>query len=218
MSDGHDRDGHNTGARGEPDEMPEDLTPEERMAFRELPREAEPSGLLEERIVRVLRGEGVLEPAEARRPGGRRSGIPTWMLVGSVAASLILFASGVLLGHQIGKQSTAEAFMALRAPDASHLALRIQEAGSAYVAALAALGDLRPAEEPRQLTPSEPSHAGVVLEQGREAALGTLYGAAFELARLDPGDADVLRVLQILEDRRARQAGLSYELRNVIWF
>ena len=135
-----------------------------------------------------------------------------------MAASLILFASGLTLGQWMGARSTTYAFMQVREQDAAQLALRIQETGSAYVAALAALGEL----------PRNPEEAGAgddlasrfrgEVEQGREVALGALYGAANELARLHPEDTDLLRVLQILEGRRAREQGLEEGERNVVWF
>lgn len=211
-----------------------DLTPEERMAFQRLPREAQPSRVLEERIVTSLREEGILDgraaseggatPAARRQRSGSGIHIRPWTLAGALAASLVLFASGVLLGHALGARSTTEAFIAVREQDATQLALRIQEAGSAYVSALAALGNLRPAgwsgenRDSLAAAGSPSSMAGLGLEQGTEVAMGTLYGAAFELARLDPGNADVLRILQILEDRRARETGTQDEARNVIWF
>lgn len=258
-----------------------DLTPEERMAFERLPRASEPSRMLEERIVKSLREEGLLARSTSSgagcgsavqvgdggrergksRGGGvatggwaRSAGIPPWALAASVAASLVLFGCGVLLGHTVGARSTAETFLAVREQDANQLALRIQEAGSAYVAALAALSELRPAgglgsggargiggagdtsqDRSGQAGQGEltgrggeqvrgpASNAGLAqvglgLAQGREVAMGTLYGAAYELARLDPGNTDVLQILQILEDRRARAAGHEGGGRDVIWF
>ena len=179
-----------------------DLTPEERMAFQRLPREVEPSRLLEERVVRSLRNEGILRgPAT----GGRW--VRSWMLAGAAAASLVLFGVGLTLGQWMGSRSMTQAFLAVREQDAQQVALRIQEAGSAYVAALASLTDLRSAEGLGEYT------------QGREAAMGALYGAAFELARLSPDDPDVLQVLQILEDRRNQDQGWSTPgSRSVIWF
>ncbi len=202
------------------------LTPEETMAFQRLPREAEPSRLLEERIVRSLREEGILQDrpgavgggADARGTRGVPGRVRPWTLAASMAASVVLFASGVLLGHRMGAGSTAQTLLAVREQDAAQLALRIQEAGSAYVTALAALGELRVAGDEHG-----EGGEGVVLlpsadiRQGREAALGALYGAAFELARMAPGDADVHRILQILEEGRARDSG-GGATRNVVWF
>ena len=207
-----------------------ELTPEEKMAFQRLPREAEPSMLLEERIVRSLRGEGILgrgsEEAGAEGLGSGEDSRPRtggiwlrpWMTAAAVAASLVLFASGVFLGQWLGTQSTAQAFLAVREQDATQLAMTIQEAGSAYVSALAALSELRVGGAPGGEAGGGPLLSASDLQQGREVALGALFGAAYELARMSPDDAHVLRVLQILEDRRAREEGWSVNTRNVVWF
>ena len=198
-----------------------DLTPEEEMAFQHLPKEAEPSRILEERIVRSLREEGILGNGEALLSatgaavvGG--SWYRPWMVAASIAASLVLFASGVGMGQWMGSQSTAQAFIQVREQDAAQLALRIQEAGSAYVSALAALSELR-VPGPGGVGAGA-AQARIDLQQGREVALGALYGAANELARMSPDDADVLRVLQILEERRGREEGWGGDDRNVVWF
>lgn len=188
-------------------------TEEEKMAFQRLPREADPSRILEERVVRSLREEGILEP---RR--GRGVWIRPWMLAGSVAASVLLFASGVFLGESMGSRSTTQAFIQVREQDVTQVALRIQEAGSAYVAALAALGEFPKGLAGQEAEGGAPVQAATDLQQGREVALGALYGAAYELARLAPDDGDLLRVVQILEDRRARDEGTTDATRNVIWF
>jgi len=200
-----------------------ELTPEEKMAFQSLPREAEPSRILEERIVKSLRGEGILGQkgkGVGTAPGGPPTGrwYRPWMAVASVAASLVLFASGVVMGQWMGSQSTAQAFIQVREQDAAHLALRIQEAGSAYVSALAALSELRVSDTGPGGDGGDATLAGTQLEQGREVALGAMYGAANELARLSPEDADVLRILQIMEERRAREEGRGGADRNVVWF
>ena len=179
-----------------------ELTPEEQMAFQRLPRETESSRLLEERVVRALRSEGVLRSAS--HPG---RWVRPWMLAASVAASLVLFASGLALGQWMGSRSTAQAFLAVREQDATQVALRIQEAGSAYVSALASLAELR-----------EPNGVGQLV-QSREIALGSLYGAVFELARVAPDDPDVAQLLQILEERQALEAGWETPSdRQVIWY
>ena len=200
-----------------------ELTPEEEMAFRSLPREAEPSRILEERVVKSLREEGLLGLREGKGSGGDGSGggrgwYRPWMAAASIAASLVLFASGVVLGQWMGSESTTQAFIQVREQDAAQLALSIQEAGSAYVSALAALGDFRISESGGDAANPEASQAGINLQQGREVALGALYGAAYELARLDPDDADLLKVLQILQERRDRSEGSDDATRNVIWF
>ena len=200
-----------------------ELTPEEEMAFQHLPREAEPSRILEERVVRSLREEGILGHGRDRVSGaGGAPGGSGWyrprMVAASIAASLILFASGVVLGQWMGSQSTTQAFIQVREQDAAQLALSIQEAGSAYVSALAALGELRVAGSGDGTPGAGASQARIDFQRGREVALGALYGAAYELARLDPEDADVIRVLQILEERRDREEGWAGDEKNVVWF
>jgi hypothetical protein len=182
-----------------------ELTPEENMAFDRLPREATPSQLLEERIVRTLREEGILSPVSDRRrevtPGWRR---PWVVAAASMAASLVLFGSGVFLGQWMGTRSTERILLAVRQQDNTLVAQRVQEAGSAYVRALAALAALSdsPAAGARGAVAMPPSRVASEIQQGGEAALGALYAAALELARLSPGDPDVAQILQILEDRR----------------
>lgn len=188
-----------------------ELTQEEAMAFRNLEREEEPSRLLEERIVRSLQAEGVL----ARR-GTARWRSPLGGLV-AAAAAVVLFAGGAGFGHWMGTRSTTQTLLAVREQDAAQVAQSIQEAGSAYVQALAALSELRltagdsVGDAAREASASE-------VEQGREAAMGSLYAAAFELARLSPGDADVLRILQILAQRRAEGPESGDAARSVVWF
>jgi hypothetical protein len=200
------------------------LTPEEEMAFQSLPREAEPSDILEGRVVRSLREEGLLgsragKEADIGGLGGGGGWYRPWMAVASIAASLVLFASGVVLGQWMGSESTTQAFIQVREQDATQVALRIQEAGSAYVAALAALGEYPKGSTGEGVVEGRPAQAaGTDLRQGREVALGALYGAAYELARLDPDDGDLFQVLQILQERRARDEGSADANRNVIWF
>jgi hypothetical protein len=49
-------------------------------------------------------------------------------------------------------------------------------------------------------------------------ALGALYAAVYELARMSPEDVDVARVLQILSAKRDRNEGRTSEVRDVVWF
>ncbi len=203
---------------GEPD-----LTPEEKMAFQRLPKEVEASDLLEERIVRTLKDEGILGNRHGGVGAARGSAGPTreswlrpWMAVAAVAASLALFSSGMFLGQWMGNRSTAQAFLAVREQDATQLAMTIQEAGSQYVSALAALSELGVPGEEEGAEGS--SLTGADLQQGREVALGALYGAVYELARMSPDDMDVLQVLQILNDRRQREEGGGVKTLNTVWF
>ena len=218
-------DGNERGDKERVEKMNDDveLTQEEKMAFQRLPREAEPSRILEERVVKALREEGILGRrvslgSEGRMGPGASQWFRPWMAAASVAASLVLFSSGIFLGHWMGAGSATQAFIAVRDQDAAQLALSIQEAGSEYVSALAALSELRSGG------PSEDSREGVVsqaaldLQQGREVALGALYGAAYELSRMAPDDADVARVLQILKERRDREDGRESGELRMVWF
>lgn len=101
------------------------------------------------------------------------------------AAALALFAGGVL----VGRSSVEPPRPALR-PDPLRAAAEVQRRGSEYVAALASLT----AEHGR---PGDP-----VLDQGREAALATLYGAAYELDKL-PSE-DLSQVLYAVNATRQR--------------
>lgn len=195
-----------------------ELTPEEKMEFDKLPREAASSDFVWQRIVRDLRQDGTLRgagggpgiPAPYRRLDVGGSRVRPWLVAAaSMAASLVLFGSGALMGHWMGARSTERAFLAAREQDAAQLAQRVQETGSAYVAALAALGDLRSAPG-RGLdvgVQAAPARAVADLRQGREAALAALYGAAVEVARIAPGDPDVADVIRILEMRRFGSTG-----------
>jgi hypothetical protein len=200
-----------------------ELTQEEKTAFQRLPREAEPSRILEERVVKSLREEGILgRSVSLGVKGGMGSGsshwFRPWMAAASVAASLVLFSSGVLLGHWMGAGSTTQAFIAVRDQDAAQLALSIQEAGSDYVSALAALSELRGGGPFGGSEVGAPSQAAADFQQGHEVALGALYGAVYELARMAPEDADVARVLQILQERRAREDGRQPGEVRMMWF
>ncbi len=209
----------------------DELTQEEKMAFQRLPREAPASDLLEERIVRSLRSEGLLggrrggEETGSSGTGGRAEASPPgglwfrpWMAVAAVAASLALFTSGIFLGQWMGTRSTAQVLLAVREQDAAQLALTIQEAGSQYVSALAALSELRAAGSPAAGGEGAPLFTASDLRQGREVAMGALYGAAYELSRISPDDADVFQVLRILEERKVREEGYSAPTRNMVWF
>lgn len=207
-----------------------ELTPEEKMAFQNLPRTTEASDLLEERIVRSLKEEGVLgkgslrgaatgsEGDAAASVGRRGLWFRPWMAAAAVAASLALFTSGIFLGQTLGTRSTAQAFLAVREQDAAQLAMTIQEAGSQYVSALAALSELRGSDSGEEGAEARVPFSLAELQQGREVAMGALYGAAYELARMSPDDMDVMRVLQILKERQEREDGYAGDARNVVWF
>ncbi len=177
-----------TDDRIDPNGEDDELTAVELEALARLPREKEPSDLLEGRIVQLLRERGTLvdrgSPARSSGVGFTSRGVPVWA---AVAAGFALFLCGGLAGHRLGARSATDAFLAVREQDA---ALRVQEVGSAYVRSLMALETLR-AE----------SGADSTVGRGREVATTTLHAAARIMARLDPEDPLPPVLIELLEDR-----------------
>lgn len=177
-----------------------DLTGDEAAGYAALPRERVASDLLEERVVRDLRSRGLL--SRRGRVARRRA---RWVAA-ACSTGLVLFVSGLVVGQTLGSRTATRALLAVREQDAALVAARVQEAGSAYVAALSALAD----------THGEGS--GEVRAQGSEAALAALLEAAGLLSRLSPDDPAVIRVLQALEDSRAGSATGAVPAERIIWF
>lgn len=186
------------------DDMTE-LTPAEEEALRRLPREAEPGAALEERVVRELEARGLLARGTGRSgeegsPRDRPLRLPRWA---AAAAGLALFLGGGVAGHALGARTATETMLAVREQDA---ALQVQTAGTAYVDALVDLARMR----------ERGGEAGVV-GQGTEAAEATLHAAATTLSRLDPDDA-VLRLLaEVLAERRGGPVPAG-RVQRTIWF
>jgi hypothetical protein len=103
-----------------------------------------------------------------------------------LAAAVLIFVSGVAVGRGWDRSASAPA-PPVHDPLAS--ASAVQRAGTEYVAAVAALRG-----EPR----------AEVRDQGREAALSTLVGAAHEIARMLPENESASQLLSTAS--RARQA------------
>lgn len=186
-------------------DRPDELTPEEREAFAGLPRERIPSAALEERVVGVLRAEGLLGDAPVgARPARRRS--RAWWAA-AVAAGVALFVSGLAVGQWSAGRGVADAVTAALdgAGDPAQAATEVQEAGSEYVRAVAHLAELAG------------DGGGRDVASGTEAARVALHAAALELARLSPNDATLRLVLAVLEER-AGAATDSVAPRKTIWF
>jgi hypothetical protein len=171
------------------------LTPDERAALDALPREQAPGRLLEQRVVRALRDRGLLRRA---RPA------PAWLAAG-LAASVALFAGGFATGQWIASRSMAHSLADAQVRSAGQAAEAVQRTGSAYIAALAALGGY-----------ADSTGNGAV-RQGREAAMAALSAAAAELADLDPGDP-VARSVEILLAAYEQPAVERSRSRAVLWF
>ncbi len=167
----------------------------------ELPIEGTPSGLLEERTVRELRKRGFL-----RRP---RSFPVSWM-VGSVAASVALFATGLAVGQWMGTRNTINTVAEIASvgtPAAA--AAQVQQTGTAYVQALEAL--VNSANQTQEEQPSA---------QAREVALTVLHAAANEVVRLAPNDPVAAKILQGIEQSRRQAQPLDERDagRKIVWF
>jgi hypothetical protein len=168
---------------------------------RELSQESMPSTLLEERTVRELRSRGVLR---------RQRWLPTSWLVGSAAASIALFASGVAVGQWVGTRSTVSTVERIaHSTTASAAAAHVQQTGTAYVQALESL-----ANSANQTQGQQPS------AQAREVALAALHAAANEVIRLAPNDPVASKILQGVE--QAKRQTQSVEERDagrkIVWF
>ncbi|HEX6559484.1 MAG TPA: hypothetical protein VF021_08475 [Longimicrobiales bacterium] len=169
---------------------------------RELPAEKAPGTLLEERTVRELRRRGLLR---------RKHSLPTAWLIGSVAASLALFATGVVVGQYLGTRNTVGAIAELQQKnDAGAAAAQVQQTGSAYVQALEALVSTA------QQNPTRTQDT----RQAREVALTALHAAANEVVRLAPNDPVVAKILQGIEQEKtqSQQRGGTTPKRQIVWF
>jgi hypothetical protein len=182
----------------------DELTPAERRAFEQLPRERSPRATLEERVVGALRRRGLLPiPLAATSP--RRHALP-W-LVGAVAASLALFAGGFAAGQYVGARNGAAAVISgVQAhASATQVAAHAERAGALYVAALAALNQVTDSTDP------------AARARARQVAVNALGAAATEVAELAPDDPLAAAVLRGLDDR-TREQRPAPSTRSVVWF
>jgi hypothetical protein len=166
-----------------------------------LPTEAMPSALLEERTVRELRARGLLR---------RKRFVHTAWLVGSVAASLALFATGVVVGQYLGTRNTVEMIAQIQPrTDAASATTQVQVTGTAYVQALEAL-----------VNAAQLNRGQADSSQARQVALTALHQAANEVVRLAPNDPVVAKILQGIEQEKKQSQtrnGRSNE-RQIVWF
>lgn len=177
----------------------------QRQALQALPRERQPDWRLEENTVERLRRQGLLR--RPLMPWWRR---PALAWAGAAAALLAaVFLAGVSVGQRWGAQSTAEALAAMQQGSLMQAAARVQQTGSDYVSALAALS---------RLAASSEGAGGEQLSQSREVAAAALYAAASEVILLDPNDPLAVRILQGLEIREKQSRQPSEQERKVFWF
>ena len=186
------------------DEDMDDLTPDERRELAALPREHVGSAALEERIVSALRDARAFEPRPAIPLRTRRH--RGWTTLAACAASVAIFASGILVGRssahaeQVSALQPSADAVHLASSDSLQLAHEVQRAGSEYVSLLERL----PARAPTDSAASRDA------QLGREAARSTLHAAARQLARVSPNDPVAMLLVEGL--RSDSHAG------QVLWF
>ncbi|HYO15789.1 MAG TPA: hypothetical protein VE685_21530 [Thermoanaerobaculia bacterium] len=147
--------------------------------LRELPGEAEPARDLWPEVAARIAPREV--PERKAVPASRLSRRERVLL--QMAAALAIFAGGVMVGRGTVERP-AEIPWASRDP--LRTAAEVQRTGSQYIAALSSLT----------------SAQGPSLDQGREAALSTLYGAAYELNKLPSEDlSQVLHAVSATQRR-----------------
>src|SRR5262245_34259697 len=181
----------------------EALTPEERAAMEALPRERAPDRALEERIVRTLRAQGLLE-----RPAVLRLALPFVGWLAAAAASVMIFAGGFALGSWLESRHTTQVVLDMHQRDAAEAAAMVQRTGSAYVSALSTLASFAEKARPQELAP------------GREAAVNALHAAANQMVRLVLEEPVAVNILQGMA-RASRSDSLeapASEPRRVVWF
>jgi hypothetical protein len=169
---------------------------------RKLPDETVPSVLLEERTVRELRRRGLLK---------RKRSISSAWLAGSIAASLALFATGVVVGQYVGTRSAVSVVAEMQGLQDGSAAAQVQQTGTAYVQALAALVNAAQQGQP----------AGPESSQAREVALTALHEAANQIVRLAPNDPVAAKILQGIEQEKQQKQsdnGRSAADRQIVWF
>ena len=105
------------------------------------------------------------------------------------------------MGERRGTDRTLAAFDAVGERTAQSEAAQVQRLGSLYVEALARLASAEATDDP-------------AVGQGVESARTILWAAALELARLDPEDAALARVLQELSG----PTPVTGDARTQFWF
>ena len=179
-------------SENERDDMAREIErdPELEARFARAPREAEPARNLWPAIARAIDAEAT--PGRVR-PAARYR-FPAVPL--RIAAALVLFASGVLVGQRWGDRSAvpepAPEVPIARAQDPLAAAAEVQRADTAYVSALSRLDE---------------SAGALERDQGVDAALSALQGAAYELVRLRPDDPQAGRILYTVSEARASEGG-----------
>lgn len=179
------------------DLLHEDLRPEELAdRLRELPGEAEPARDLWPEIAARITARGLPKPKPGPASPRSRRRNNLLRMAAALAIFAAIFASGVWVGRETAERPPE---IPGASPDPLRTAAEVQRAGSQYIAALSSLRSVE----------------GPPLDQGREAALSTLYGAAYELDKLPSEDlSQVLHAVSATQ-RRDKSAGEPNETKTV---
>ncbi len=188
----------------------DDLTSDERERLLALPRELDPDDSLEERTVRALRAHGLLRAAPARVVRFPLS--PAWIGM-AAAACFALFAGGFAMGSWLEARHTTRVVTEMHEQDAARAAALVQQTGSAYVSAMAALAA---ASEGARLGAGSGSAPAGDLAQGREVAVNALHAAANQLVRIAPEDPLAVRILAGMRNAAARDTASATD--RLVWF
>jgi hypothetical protein len=185
------------------------LSPAERRAFEQLPREAALPRDLEERVVAALRQRGVFPtPLSVARGGAGRHPHPLkfWIPV-AAAAAVAVFMSGLAVGQMIGTQTGVDLAERVGAShtNAVEAAARLQQAGSSYVQALASISQQADSANP------------AVRDSVRSVAIRVLGQAAEEMALIAPDDPLAAAVLRGINQRQ-RTSDSAAPSRSVVWY
>jgi hypothetical protein len=183
----------------------DELTPDERERLLGLPRELDPDDSLEERTVRSLRAHGLLRAAPARVIRFPLS--PAWIGL-AAAACFALFFGGFAVGGWLEARHTTQVVAQMHEQDATRAAALVQQTGSAYVSAMAALASVSEGGKSTTQTAD--------LAQGREVAVNALQAAASQLVRIAPEDPLAVRILAGMG--RAAQRDTTSGTDRLVWF
>jgi hypothetical protein len=170
-------------------EIDRDRELEERLA--RAPREAAPARDLWPSLARAIGSEPALAPARSGERREARGRLWALRVPLRIAAALALFAGGGVVGQRWGEPApAAPPVPATRGPLAA--AAEVQRAGTEYVTALSRL---------------DATAGALEQDQGVDAALSALQGAAYELVRLRPDDPQAGRILYTVSEARAQGDG-----------
>jgi hypothetical protein len=114
-----------------------------------------------------------------------------------IAAALALFAGGVVVGQRWGEPQPVAPPPPMTASPLD-AAAEVQRAGTEYVTALSRL---------------DATAGALERDQGVDAALSALQGAAYELVRLRPHDPQAGRILYTVSEARADGDGTEPTVR-----